>query len=226
MSDSQESSTAGLSTLTHKSRPWTDAESAAGYVLRYLVPMRDQLIQWTGSEQLADESLKRLIAHLVTQGFGDNRKGRIRDFLMRGIRSAAKSVINELPEGKRPAVDLNAWVPDATSWLTLWRKGLLARAWRSLERIEHKAPAQPLYTALKVATQYPQEDPSMLAVRINGMIDQRVEPESIRTLLVQAKAKFAELLEVEIAESLDDLQPASIAKEVEVLGLTGVFTGR
>ncbi len=38
----------------------------------------------------------------------------------------------------------------------------------------------------------------MLAVRINGMVDQRVEPESIRTLLVQAKAKFAELLEVEI----------------------------
>lgn len=66
----------------------------------------------------------------------------------------------------------------------------------------------------------------MLAVRINGMIDQRVESDVIRTLLIQAKAKFAELLEIEIAESLDDLQPAAIAREVEILGLTGVFTGR
>lgn len=221
------SSTNSLSaSLERTSRPWTDAENAAGFVLRYLVPMRDQLIQWTNNETIADESLKRLITHLVTQGFGSNGRGRIRDFLIRGIRSAAKAVVSELPENQTQnlKIDFSNWTPDSPAWLANWRKGLLARAWRSLERVEHKEPIRPIYTTLRAATEHPQEDSSMLAVRINTQTDLRVEPKMISELLRVARSSFAQMLEHEIAETLDTVDPASIAQEIEILGLAGIFS--
>jgi hypothetical protein len=222
-SSSSSSTNADSASLERTSRPWTDAENAAGFVLRYLVPMRDQLIQWTGNENIADESLKRLITHLVSQGFGANGKGRIRDFLIRGIRSAAKSVMVDIAEDKRPAIDFATWTPDSPAWMANWRKGLLARAWRSLERVEHKDPARPIYTTLRTATEFPQEDLSMLAVRINTQSDVRVEPEMLGELLAAARASFAQMLQHEIAETLDLVDPLSVAQEIETLGLTGIF---
>jgi len=219
------SSTNTLSaSLERTSRPWTDAENAAGFVLRYLVPMRDQLIQWTNNEALADESLKRLITHLVTQGFGSNGRGRIRDFLLRGIRSAAKSVVSDLPENQSPKIDFANWTPDSPAWLANWRKGLLARAWRSLERVEHKEPTRPIYTTLRAATEHPEEDSSMLAVRVNTQTDLRVEPKMISDFLKVARSSFAQMLEHEIAETLDTVDPVSIAQEIEILGLAGIFS--
>jgi len=186
--------------------------------------MRDQLIQWTGNEAIADESLKRLITHLVTQGFGANNKGRIRDFLIRGIRSAAKSVVSDLPEPKRPAIDFATWAPDSPAWLANWRKGLLARAWRSLERVEYKEPNRPIYTTLRAATEHPEEDAGMLAVRITTQTDFRIEPAAISELLATARNAFALMLEYEVAETLDAVDPVSISREVELLGLAGIFT--
>jgi hypothetical protein len=188
--------------------------------------MRDQLIQWTSSEAIADESLKRLITHLVAQGFGSNGKGRIRDFLIRGIRSAAKSVVADLPDQKRPAIDFASWTADSPMWLANWRKGLLARAWRSLERAEHKDPTRPIYTTLRAATEHPEEDAAMLAVRINTQTDLRVEPSRISELLLSARSAFAQMLEHEIAETLDAVDPRSISQEIEILGLAGIFATR
>lgn len=212
--------------LERTSRPWTDAENAAGFVLRYLVPMRDQLIQWTSDESIANESLKRLITHLVAQGFGSNGKGRIRDFLIRGIRSAAKSVVADLPDQKRPAIDFTTWTADSPIWLANWRKGLLARAWRSLERVEHKDPTKPIYTTLRAATEHSQEDAAMIAVRINTQTDLRFEPNVISELLLVARSSFAQMLRHEIAETLDAVDPPSISEEIEILGLTGIFATR
>ncbi len=220
MNLSSVSSSAGLS---HPTQPWTAAESAAGFVLRYLLPMREQLVLWLGDEAQADECLKRLIAHLVSQGFGTHGKGRIRDFLMRGIRSASKSVIADLPERNRPAIDFAVWVPDSPSWIANWRKGLLMRAWRSLERLEHKDLNKPFYTVLRTATEHPDEDAAMLAIRINTETDLHVEHDDIRQLLVNAKAAFASLLEGEIMDTLEQQGTADIQQEIESLGLVGIF---
>ena len=225
-SSGSSSTQANSVSLDRTSRPWTDAENAAGFVLRYLVPMRDQLIQWTRSEGLADESLKRLITHLVSQGFGANGKGRIRDFLIRGIRSAAKTVVNDLPEEKRPNIDFAKWAPEAPEWLANWRKGLLARTWRSLERDEHKDPSRPVYTTLRAATEFPKEDASMLAVRINTQSEFQVEPTAIGELLATARMSFKEMLKHEIAETLDTVDPQAVAQEIEQLNLTSIFAAK
>ncbi|MGV3485487.1 MAG: hypothetical protein ACO1RT_13810 [Planctomycetaceae bacterium] len=225
MTYSSDSASTNASSISSRrtSQPWTGAENAAGFVLRYLLPMRELLIQTIGSETIADESLKRLISHLVAQGFGANGKGRIRDFLMRGVRSAAKSVISEVPAEKRPGVDFNEWTPDSPTWIAIWRKGLLTRAWRGLERIEHKDEAKPLYTILRAATEHPEEDVTMLAIRVNTKTGLRLEPAAIREHLIAARTVFSQLLEHEIAETLDQVDHGSVMQEVQNLGLTGIF---
>ena len=219
MTSSIQSSSTGIRT----SHPWTAADSAAGFVLRYLIPMREQLIPWVRSQPLADECIRRLVAHLVAKGFGDQGKGRIRDFLMRGIRSAAKSAIADIPEAKRPKIDFSTWALDSPSWIDNWRQGLLTRSWRCLERLEHKDLTRPLYAILRMATEYPNDDAAMLAVRINTQSDINVDKDKIRELLGPARTAFAEILSLEIEETLEQADPASVMQEIETLGLTSMF---
>ena len=60
-------------TLVRTSQGWSLADSAAGFVLRYLAPMRRQLAVLLKSTEQADEGLKMIIAHLVSAGFGDHK---------------------------------------------------------------------------------------------------------------------------------------------------------
>ena len=94
-------------TLVRTSQAWSQADSAAGFVLRYLAPMRRQMAVLLESTEQADEGLKMIIAHLVSAGFGDHKHDRLRDFLLRSIRSAARKRLKEMPEGKRPDIDFD-----------------------------------------------------------------------------------------------------------------------
>ena len=98
--------------LVRSSNPWTQANSAAGFVLRYLVTVRRQLLAILGSSDHADECLKLLIAHLVSVGFGEYKKGKLRDFLIRAIRSTAKTRLAELPENQRSAASIESIMND------------------------------------------------------------------------------------------------------------------
>jgi hypothetical protein len=211
---------AGASSASSRSsQPWTQADSAAGIVLRYIVPMRRQLVLWLGSETLSDECLRLLITHLITQGFGEHGRGRIRDFLLRGIRSAAKAVVAETPEATRPEVDFSNWTTSSKSWLEHWRAAILARAWRTLERQEHRDASEPLFSILRAATAHPRETPEMLALRIQTESQISVSPESIQQLLPEARRRFARLLLGEIGETLDSPGNDSIHAELHAIGL-------
>lgn len=216
---------------------WVTADNAAGFVLRYLQPMREQLIQWLGNAELADQSLKLLIAHLVSHGFGSHAKGRMRDFLLRAIRAAAKTALAEAakpppvqsqgqpavvfqnPPAPQPAVDFAAWTVDAASWRGHWRGAVLARCWRALERIEHKDASQPLYSLLRAAMSHPRETAEMLAIRINTQSDLVVDAAAIGELLPQARQTFAQLLLTEVQETLDQGDAEAVQAELQALGL-------
>lgn len=110
------------------------------------------MIDVTGNEVAADQALAILIQHLVKAGYGEHNKGRLRDFLVRGIRSAARAQSTQtlekqisekpVPEPASPAtppppLNLDAAQLDAEAWVGYWRDGLLQRAWRALERHQH-----------------------------------------------------------------------------------------
>ena len=211
--------------LVRSSHPWTGAESAAGFVLRYLVPMRRLIAEMSGSHKVADDALKLLLAHLVSAGFGQHKQGRLRDFLLRGVRSAAKNAVADLPEAKRPSLNLDIATLESKQWLMFWREGLLERAWRALERIEHANPAKPLYTVLFGATGSTPKNSAMLAAQIVSESGRQLDEATIQSLLVEARTMFAQLIADEVAETMHDPSSDDVKREIAQLGLGKAFSG-
>lgn len=211
--------------LVRSSHPWTQADSAAGFVLRYLAPMRRQLTSVLGSTDQADEALKLLLAHLVSVGFGEHKQGRLRDFLIRGIRSAAKSRVAEMPENERPQLNLDNATLESKQWLKYWREGLLERAWRSLERQEHAEPESPVYSVLHSASSNPQATPAMLVVQIASDTGISIDEAKVQTMLVASRALFAQLIADEVAETLENPTSEDVKREITQLGLGKAFNG-
>ncbi len=225
MPDSNFESSRSSVNLTRSSNPWTQAESAAGFVLRYLHPMRRQLVDLLGDEKLADESLKRILTHLVAAGFGKDKQGKLRDFLLRGVRSAAKAAVADLPEDQRPVMNLDSVTLESERWLSLWRDGLIERSWRSMERQEHAHPDEPLYGLLRAATEAPKDSPAQLAKRVEAISANSISEATIARLLPIARTQFAQFVADEVAETLGDPTREEITREIKKLGLGKAFQG-
>ena len=237
MSDTSSNENGELSSsvnLVRSSHSWTEADSAAGFVLRYLTPMRRQLTEIMGSTKEADESLRLLLAHLVTAGFGENKRGRLRDFLVRGVRSSAKARVAEMPEDKRPELNLDAIKLDSKNWLQCWRDCLLERAWRALERHQHAHPQSLAYTVLKSATDNPKVATEELLEIVRRQFGKDVysadwtDSLDVTTLgarLSEARALFAQLIADEVVETLQSPDPDAVKQEIASLGLGRAFDG-
>lgn len=211
--------------LVRSSHSWTEAESAAGFVLRYLSPMRKLLIGVMGSQQEADQALRILLTHLVSAGFGEHQKGRLRDYLARAVRSCAKARMTEndsLAEGEER---LAAAVADSKQWIKLWRDCLLERAWRALERQEHLDPDRPLYTVLWTSTVNPKAPPDELADAIAERTGTKLSPPQLHQLKTEAKAAFAQVLADEIVETLENPDKSAVKSEIQSLGIGSAFAG-
>lgn len=225
MSDPLEDSARTTVNLVRSSHPWTKADNAAGFVLRYLAPMRRMLIKTLGSPDDADEALKKLLAHLVSAGFGNHRRGRLRDFLMRAVRSAAKRRMADLTVEEAEKIPLDELTLDSKTWITFWREGLLERAWRSLERQEHADPDQPVYSVLHCATAKPKATPAMLVVQVASEFGVNVTEDSLQAILTNARALFAQLIADEVAETLENPNRSDVKAEIAFLGLGKAFSG-
>lgn len=211
--------------LVRSSHPWTRADSAAGFVLRYLVPMRRQLTDVLGSSQHADEALKLLLAHLVSVGFGEHKRGRLRDFLLRGIRSAAKNRIAEIPEAERPQVELDKLTLESKPWVGYWREGLLERAWRAMERQQHLNPDPPVYSVLYHSTSNRAATPADVASIIQSESGIEIDAATVQALTPQARTLFAQLVADEVAETLENPTSEDVKREIAQLGLGKAFSG-
>ena len=212
-------------TLVRTSQAWSQADSAAGFVLRYLAPMRRQLAVLLESTEQADEGLKMIIAHLVSAGFGDQEHDRLRDFLLRSIRSAARKRLKEIPEDKRPEIDFDQLQSDSKDWLRYWREGLLERAWRALERIEHATPSRPLYSVLHCATANPKATLGMLVIQIATEAGVQIDETKAEAFLTEARWMFAQLVADEISETLEKPESVDVRQEIKTLGLGKAFAG-
>jgi hypothetical protein len=211
--------------LVRSSHPWTKAESAAGFVLRYLAPMRRHLTAVLGSVSEADEALNLLLTHLVNAGFGDHRRGRLRDFIVLGLRSAAKARVKAMTEEQRAKARVDELTQESKEWMRCWRDGLLERAWRSLERQEHAHPESPVFSVLHSATVNPQATPEMLVVQMATDSGVQTDASTVRSTLPEAKAVFAQLIADEVAETLSDPSPEEVKQEIQLLGLSRAFEG-
>ena len=187
--------------------------------------MRRQLVSVLGSNSEADEALKKLLAHLVSAGFSKYNKGRLRDFLIKGIRSSAKARIADLPENERPNVSLDAIVGDSPEWLAFWRDCLLERSWRALERYEHANPDMPLYSILFAMNAQPKATTSQLVDAVSRLADRDVDEPTIDRGVANARTMFAQLIADEVVETLQSPTKEDVKAEIRSLGLVNAFSG-
>ena len=213
------SSPSGATSWFRASQSWTDATSAAGFTLRYLIPVRRQLIAILESEEEADEGLRLLIGHLIKVGFGDRSGGRLRDHLLKAVRSAARACHQRRAAASGRQTELPTVASDSPLWLRFWRDCLLERTWRALERLQHAEPSTPLFSVLHTATRAPQETPAMLAVRIAAETGLAMDERRVKQTLPQAREIFARLLTDEIRGTLDKPGPEEMQAEIQALGL-------
>ena len=211
--------------LVRSSHSWTQADSAAGFVLRYLSPMRRQLTVVLGSKAEADEALKILLSHLVQAGFGDHKRGRLRDFLVRGVRSCAKARMGELSEDESRDAKLAELTLHSKDWLRLWRECLLERSWRALERFEHANPDAPVYSVLSRATADEHATSDVLAVRICEECGIEIDADMVESLLPAARTMFAQLIADEVVETLEKPSKDDVKEEIKTLGMMHAFNG-
>ena len=173
----------------------------------------------------ADEALKLLLAHLVSAGFGEHNRGRLRDFLLRGIRSAAKNCLANSSNGKASDVNLDVLTLESKKWVTFWREGLLERAWRALERAEHTNPDPPVYSVLHHSTANPDATPDQLASILKSEAGIKIDADTASDVLPVARAMFAQLVADEVAETLESPTGGDVKKEIGQLGLAKAFSG-
>lgn len=187
--------------------------------------MRRQLIDLLKSEKLADDCLKRILAHLVSAGFGKDKQGKLRDFLLKGVRSAAKAAVADLPEDQRPNLNLESLTFENEQWLAWWREGLIERAWRSMERLEHAHPDEPVYQIYRAVNDAPKATAAQLAKRIASQGSTTISEQTVTKLIPIARTQFAQFIADEVAETLGDPTREEITREIKKLGLGRAFQG-
>ena len=211
--------------LVRSSHSWTETESAAGFVLRYLAPMRKQLTAVMGSEAEADQALRILLTHLVSAGFGEHKKGRLRDYLIKALRSCAKARLSEQGSEQEQKEKLAGVTHESKEWMVMWRDCLLERAWRALERMEHQDRERPLYSVLWSSTLNSDASLDELAQAVQSRCGIKLDQVKLQQFKHEAKAAFAQLLADEVVETLENPDKAAVKKEIQSLGMGSVFSG-
>ena len=114
---------------------------------------------------------------------------------------------------------------ESRQWITFWREGLLERAWRALERLEHNTPDPPVYSVLHYSTANQDASPEELGMILENEAGIQIDPTRIAEILQEARAMFAQFVADEVAETLESPTGDDVKKEIGQLGLAKAFNG-
>jgi RNA polymerase sigma-70 factor (ECF subfamily) len=193
-------------------------------VYRYLLGM---LREPAAAEELAQEFAVRFLRGDFRNA--DPGRGRFRDFLKgalrhlacdhwrRRSRSPAALGEDQAEECAAPGGD-----PDDLDrpFLEHWREDLLARAWEALQEEEGRS-GRPHHRVLRHRAEHPEAPIGELAAWFSGLRGRPVSDEAFRQLLHRARARLADLLVAEVAQSVPTDDPEVVAEELIALDLMG-----
>jgi len=202
---------------------WDTAESPASFVLRYVCNLRRFISEGLGNKDYSNAILQTIIQRLVNEGYQQTTSPRLRDYLILSIKNQTLSHCSALNESEAFQWIESELHANATAWLRCWRDGLLERAWRSLERLEHTNPNSPIYSVFHASSAKPSAALSMLGVEVATTAGLKLNESEIRTLLNEARIRFAQLLADEISETISECSRDSVLEEIRILGLNRAF---
>lgn len=232
--DSKSSSSS--SHLTQLETSWTTIRSAhmpgpegqaamADLIGRYHDAVHRYLRLKLRDANLADEVFQEFWTKLLTHKLAgaDHSKGRFRDYL----RTVLQRLIIDHFRGRKlqalpPGDLLDPNQPDA-DYDRVWREALLKRALTRLETFEASTPKNRYATVLNLRREHPKLSIEEIVPRLEAQTGQKVTPESFRKTLQRARAKFFELLVVELRETIHPATDADIEDEIHALGLGHLY---
>jgi hypothetical protein len=214
--------------LNQISTRWSIVHEPVDFVARYAAAIQRYLRALIHDPHDAEEVAQDFLLRVVQYGFPRVRRdgGRFRDYLKTAVRNAALNFLQRRPAARPEATDL-AQLPAPTdsthaadqAWTREWRACLLKRALAALEAHEQRSPGNLFYTVLQVAVAHPREDSQALAARTAARTGCPLRAEAFRKQLSRARRRLAQLLAMEVAQTLDDPTPARVEEELAALGL-------
>jgi RNA polymerase sigma-70 factor (ECF subfamily) len=217
---------------------WSVVRRAHGDRATHVCPAQQALLERYGdaarrylraclrSDEAADEVYQDFAVRLVRGDFrgADPGKGRFRGLLKCVLyrmavdhqRARQRTPTPQMPDERIEAVAPAEPPADDETFRENWRAGLLAGAWRSLER-EQQATGTPHYAVLRYRVDHPDLRSPELAAGLSRELGREMSASHARVLLHRARERFAELLVDLVAQSL--AQPDRDALEEELIEL-------
>ncbi len=162
----------------------------------------------------------------------DPGRGRFRDFLKTALyhlivdyqRKRTRKPVPLTDLGERTEQVAEPAAADASpadhdqDFLNIWRSELLARAWEALAEVEKKT-GQPMNTLLRFRAVHPEAHSPEMAQEMSARLNRPVTPEWIRKHLHLARRKFAQLVVMDVKQSLKNPTEEELQQELLELDL-------
>jgi RNA polymerase sigma-70 factor (ECF subfamily) len=200
-----------------------DAATAARCLLveRYRGAVRRYLGAILRDDDLADDLTQEFGLALIEGKLGtaNPEKGRFRDYVKTVIVhliSRHRRQQKRLPRPSESAPETAAAdVNEAEqTFLQSWRDELLARTWNAMAQAHAD-----FFTILQHRAAHPDESVEEMVRALAPRLTRKLTPENLRQSLHRARTLFADLLLVEVAQSLTDPTDEAIAQELADLSL-------
>ena len=176
-------------------------------------------------KHLADEVLQEFWTKLLTGKLSgaDKTKGRFRDYLRTVLH---RLIIDHFRTRKLqplpPGDLLDVSQPDE-DFDRVWREAVLRRVWSRLETYQATTPKNRYATVLQLRRDFPKASIDEITEKLGGIIGTPVTPEAFRKNLQRARAKFIELLVLELKETIHPTDEADVEAEIYDLGLGHLY---
>jgi RNA polymerase sigma-70 factor (ECF subfamily) len=176
-------------------------------------------------KHLADEVLQEFWTKLLTGKLAgaDKSKGRFRDYLRTVLH---RLIIDHFRTRKLqplpPGDLLDVSRPDE-DFDRVWREAVINRVWSRLETYQATTPKNRYATVLQLRRDHPKASIEEIAEKLGEITRTPVRPEAFRKNLQRARAKFIELLILELRETIHSTSTEDIEAEIFDLGLGHLY---
>jgi RNA polymerase sigma factor (sigma-70 family) len=176
-------------------------------------------------KHLADEVLQEFWTKLLNRKLAgaDSSKGRFRDYLRTVLHRLIIDHFRTKKHQSLPPGDiLDPSSPD-DDYERVWRETMIRRVWTRLDTFEVNTPKNRYATVLHLRAGNPKASIDELAQKLGEQTGSIVTPEAFRKTLQRGRAKFLELLEKELRETIHPAEPQDIEAEIIDLGLGSLY---
>lgn len=212
---------------------WSQVNDPIRFVARYAPAIRNYLLAIIRDDHEAEDAAQEFLMKMGERGFADLKMkpgSRFRDYLITAVRNSAYSHLKKLERRQRKeetyhdegeivaADDVGGGEADA-QWIAEWRACALNRALGGLARKERGMPGSVVHRVLKLRMEHPEAKDAELAEVLSKQVGRTISPEAYRKQLSRSRRALAELLVLEVAETLSAVTPEEVEEELIAVGL-------